>query len=246
MILYKDFKRKVEKDIDAWSEVLITDPISSLMSYCILKFSTNEFIPYIITLLSFIFKLIGALCLLKNNIIFGVILIFIGIVLDGVDGKTSRYIFGKDPELRGTMDFVFDYISLVILFVGVGFLLVVNNLNILLLLFVLYISLICFLNAIISTKFRLYGIYKQDSTKLLLDNKEYSKGITGMIRKIQYAFKKHRMTFHPTTVDSEILVFVLFPLFFNIWLLLLGILFVLADIVICGLVPVFLVLWNEK
>lgn len=238
MVKFRDFKKKVEKNIDAWSEVLITDPISTPLSFLFSKIKGRWF-PYFLTFLSFVLRVLGAIGLYIGKINLGALLIFLSIIVDGMDGKISRWIYKKDPEKRGTLDFLLDQIGLGVLFICLGMILRQNG--ILSLLFLVYIASFYILMSFISTKFRLYGILKIDSKKSLLKQRKENNKLIKLIKKIQDKLLKFRIIFHPSSVDAEFLVFIVFPLWnFNLYVLILAILFVWVDTLISGIGPLYI------
>jgi len=235
---FETFKKQVEKSRDAWTEVLITDIITTPLSYLIYKSFTSPLLPYVFTIISFIIRIIAAFMFYMTNIIIGGALFFLSILTDGLDGKLSRIIFGKDPKLRGLLDFLLDQI-------GLGFTLICLSLyfirsyelshviSIIILTISLYVQQAC-----TSSLFRLRS--ELGITKPLSSSFSNNVLIKHYIN-VQKLFDKYRLIFHPTSVDAEFIVFVAGPfLKFPITLFWLALLFVLIDTLILGCVPALL------
>jgi len=88
-------------------EVLIFDKIAAPLSY-ILSFAKSKSLLYLMTYLSFILRVLGGVFFWLNDINIVVLLVVISLITDSMDGKLSRAVFKKDPELRGTLDFLLD------------------------------------------------------------------------------------------------------------------------------------------
>jgi len=235
---FEIFKKQVEKPRDAWTEVLITDIITTPLSYLVYKNFTSPMLPYVFTIISFLMRISAAYTFYMANIITGGVLFFLSILTDGLDGKLSRIIFGKDPKLRGLLDFLLDQI-------GLGFTLICLFLYFIrsyaslhaLAIFVLTISLYV-QQACTSSLFRLrseLGITKPLSVS-------FSNNIlVKYYVSIQKLFDRYRLMIHPTSVDAEFIVFVVGPfLKFPIILLWLALSFVLIDTIILGCAPALL------
>jgi len=243
MMSYRNFRRLVEKKLDAWIEVVLFDPISTFLSFIICSFGKFKTLPYFLTILSFLLRAVGAVSLFYSQINLAVLLIFLGFVLDGIDGKVSRFVYGKDPEKRGTMDFLLDHVALFLLFLGLGYILIPKSM-LLTLMLLIYVASSLLLSTFVSTKFRLFAKSKHDPDKHLLDSGKIQKSsFLNFIFSIQKKLMKYRIIFHPSAVDAEFLIFILFPLFnFNFWLISIGIIFVWVDLIISGAGPIYLLI----
>jgi len=158
-----------------------------------------------------------------------------------MDGKLSRGIFKKDPEKRGTLDFLLDHVAMFILIIGLGKLLIQNAQSPLGL--IVYVASSLLLSAFISTKFRLFAKIKHNPNKHLLEALPKKRPLLQAIYGLQKVLGKYRLVFHPSAVDAEVLVFILFPYFgFDKIFIILGILFVWIDLLFSGIGPVYLIL----
>ncbi len=244
---YKSFRRFTEKKLDAWVEVLLFDPVSTFLSYLVCLFTTSKKMPYLLTLLSFIMKSTAAFSFFFNQIIMGIFLVLLGDIFDGMDGKVSRCIYKRDPEKRGTLDFLLDHVALALLIIGLGSVLLARNMTLVIGLLA-YVAMYIILSSFISTKFRLYAKIHHNPDVHLLEREEHKRSfLLQTIQTIQKRMGRYRLVFHPSAVDAEFFIFVAFPLFnFNALFLYIGILFVAIDLVISGVGPVYLTLAKEK
>ena len=199
----------MKKEIDSWADGIIFSNIASPITNLLPR---NKYIPYLITLLTFLFRIIAGFLFYFNHIYSAVLFIILGAISDAVDGQSSRKIFGKDPELRGTLDFILDHISVVFIYVGLGNIIPKS-------MYILFIFLLAshvLLMALTSTKFRL-------TTQAIIT--------TGVTRSIQDKFRRFGLIMHPCIGDSNLILWVLFPLFgFNIWLIIIATIIIWIDI----------------
>ena len=236
---YKEFKKISGKSVDSWVEVLLFDPLENPLTYILYKLFPSKKTPYIVTLFSFLVRCIAGFYLFFGHILTGIFLILLGFISDGIDGKVSRAVnSGKDPELRGTLDFLSDNVAALFIFMGLANIIPGN----LMLLYIFYLISQLFDIALSSTKFRLSAIQGINPKKTLLTQIKKKKSF---IHKIQNAFQKHKFIMHPSIVESNFTLWILFPLFyFNIWVLLIAILFMWIDILVT-FVPIYFLLKSK-
>ncbi|NQV08807.1 CDP-alcohol phosphatidyltransferase family protein [Candidatus Woesearchaeota archaeon] len=242
---FREFIKKNLKDTDAWSEVLFFYIFSLPLAFIIHKISKNKSLPYLLTFLSFALRAYGGILFFYQNILMGVLFNILGFIIDDVDGQVSRAIFGKDPNMRGTLDFLLDFVSMVIVFVGLGSLVLLKSPD-LSILYIFYLASFIFFMALTSTKFRIYSLQKIDPDKTLLSTGKIKGRLRSFINNIQKRFQKFHLVMHPSIVDSLFILFIIFPLVnFNIWLLITAIIFIWIDILITGIVPVYFLLKSD-
>lgn len=234
-----DFRRKCLKSVDSLTDVLVFNHFAVVLAFLICKVTKSRYVPYILTVLSLLFRIVAGFLFFVQSLFLGVVFIIIGYVLDGADGQVSRIIFGKDPEARGTLDFVFDHIAVIFVYTGIGSALFAQAPRLIILYIILLVSHLLLL-ALISTKFRLYALQRISPDKTLVSTGRIKGGLNSLVSKVQSFFRRYSIVFHPSIVDSNFVVWILFPLFhFNVWLLLVGILFIWADAIITGFVPIY-------
>jgi len=230
---FKVFKKVVLKRRDAWSEVLLVDPITTPLAYAIYKVLDRYVVtPYAITFSSFIVRVFSALSFLTSPIR-GSILFFLSIILDGIDGKVARAMFGYDPTLRGLLDFLLDNIGLGVAFVALFRYIIDNEINNCLMPLFILVTLFMINHASISSKFRLQAVRGDNkSVSELMSNNFFVK----VFLKVQSKFDDLRVMFHPSSVDAELIIFVISPLLgYNVFLLWVAAIFMLIDTIIMGL-----------
>jgi len=248
----KEFKEKSLKGVDSWVEVFIFDHIAGPLGCLFYNlFKKVRSLPYVLTFLALAARLVSAGFFFTGYFYLGVIMFFIGYVLDNMDGKVSRVMFGKDPQLRGTLDFLFDMIALPIVYfaiahhlINIGYSLAANWMIIL-----LAVTMFCM--AATSTKFRIYALKGLSPNKPLANIKNKTivekKGMLGLLFKLQTKFAKYRINFYPSGVEAEFLAIILFPLFpTHYWLLIVASALFLLDAIGAGILPTFLLIKEEK
>ena len=239
---FKDFKKQGIKSVDSWTDVFIINHFSVLLTFIVCKLFKSKKTPYVITILSFLFRVIAGFSFYFHHILWGVIFVMLGFIFDGADGQISRVIFGKDPQIRGTLDFVLDHVSVIFIYIGI-----VNAMlfkaPFLINLYIFYLVSHIFLMALTSTKFRLNALHGINPNQTLLSTGKIKGKMGILIKNIESKFKKFKLIMHPSIVDSNLVIWVLFPLLnFNIWALLIAILFMWIDLVLTGIVPIYYLL----
>jgi len=94
-----------------------------------------------------------------------------------------------------------------------------------------------------STKLRLFAKIKHDPETHLLETTKKRPPFVQTIHNIQKSFGKYHLIFHPSAIEAEVLLFILFPLFnFDIWLIIIAIACLGIELIISGIGPVYLLL----
>lgn len=227
---------KLLKPLDAWTEVIISDPLTNPIAVRLAKISSIH--PLQITLVGVLLKFAASIIFLTSPMLtehytfplpllsIPPILFFMGILADSIDGKVAR-LTGKDVELHGTLDFISDqivnsiyFLSMVILFLETSYTRWMIVWYIL-----LYLTM-----SIASTRNRLLSALGGIDTDRTSDLRAmYEKAmplvmkgrIAGALYKRYTSFLdktlRHRLYTHPTGVDSELIFFVVFPLFASLY-----------------------------
>jgi len=111
-VSYRQLRYQYFKHQDSWTERFFIQLFSLPLAYLILKLNQSKGLPYTVTALSFFANLVGAGLIYLGHYRTGGILWFSAFVLDNTDGTLSRFIYGEDPETRGTLDFTLDNVAL--------------------------------------------------------------------------------------------------------------------------------------
>ena len=209
---------KLLKDIDAWTEVFVFDPIS-LLFVKILK-NIKFLHPLHFTFLSGIVKIVGAYYIFQKSFVVAAVLFFIGVIFDGIDGKIARS-RNLSIELHGTLDFITDQISNTI-YLGA---LIFNIDDPLKSFLIIYLGISFVLMSLGSTKYRLLTKSKPDEIEIHegLQNHYLEKSssfpvfskLANLYARLIRTTSKFRILPHPTEVDVEYLIFIALPLAFT-------------------------------
>ncbi|MCD6099031.1 MAG: CDP-alcohol phosphatidyltransferase family protein [Candidatus Marinimicrobia bacterium] len=217
-ISLRSFEEKYAKRVDTWVEKILCDKPATFIAYILYTRIRVRLLPYYVTIVSFFLRILSALFFLYGIWLQGTLSYFISMIFDSTDGILSRSYFGKDPELRGTLDVMFDQIGLSLVIVALGFRFYNTSCNILLLLLLFY-AVLCFLYEFgAATRFRIFSKISLDPNLSILNstkirpNAKHSK-IAKYWIKLKDIAEKHGIFFHPTIVDSEFLLFVIAPIF---------------------------------
>jgi len=199
-----EYTKKREPILERIIQLVISIPLLKI----ILKFTRSKKLPYVFTFLMFLTGILGSVLLINGNYLASSIMFLLSVALDKMDGTSARFIFGKDPELRGTLDFILGHI------VGVTFLVsllrVLIHIKAMLEVYALIVFMALFMVflALQSTKFRLFAKYG-------LDEKKKFRVITlkGFYSKVWNLATKLGIKPFPTECDAFILLEVLLPVF---------------------------------
>ncbi|OLB90426.1 MAG: hypothetical protein AUH25_04930 [Thaumarchaeota archaeon 13_1_40CM_38_12] len=251
------------KPIDAWTEVIICDPLTNHIAKGLSKIRGIH--PLHITAVSQFLKLLAATIyfLSPSPLILPPIIFFLGILVDSMDGKIAR-LTGKSIKLHGTLDFISDQVSNSIYFLS---LLLVLRSNEQFFLWLLIWYIIMFINgSLASTRYRLLsslgGVNTDNSVEL---RDKYEDALPSILkgeflRKMYISYMnlvdkagKHRIYPHPTGVDSELVLFVIFPILVSVGgesafpVLLLSVFFLFPETIYFGVICMALTkYWGSK
>jgi hypothetical protein len=241
-VSFKQFKARSLKSLDAWTEVLIVDTLTSPLAYIVFKFFKHRSLPYILTALAFSTRLIASIFFFSSKTLYGGLAFFTSIILDSIDGKVSRAIhYGKDPTLRGTLDFTLDTVGLSLSLAGLIHCFINSGLTFYAELTSI-IAVLYYLNvAFTSSKFRLIA-RNNLSPELSLSEMFPGSMFVKMYWSIQKQLGKYRLMAHPSSVDAEFLLFVIGSLtnFNSSIIFLLCIIILVIDSIVMGFVPTLL------
>jgi len=217
--------RRFLKPIDAWSEVLITDPLTNKIALQISRIKGIH--PLHVTVVGLFLKLLASgfyFTYADPTIIIVPVIFFLGILVDGMDGKVAR-LTGKDIVLHGSADFICDQIVNSIFFLSM-LIAFQSSSEYLIWMYIWFV--IFFINmSLQSTKYRLHsslGKVNPDSVDEM--KKRYDAALppflkNRIVKKAYNAYlnlyertSKHRLDAKPSEVDSELVFFVIFPLLF--------------------------------
>lgn len=240
----KNNHNSVLKGQDAPAEVIFVDPITLPIARHLAKYKWLH--PLHVTLLAFIFRSSAALLFVLGLHVYGAVASIIGFYLDGIDGKIAR-VRHVDEEIHGTIDFLLDQVAFGIMGTGALVWATYSNNNLAAVLIGGWIAAYMILMAFTSTWFRIlsqhglvykFGVGKEifdDTVKIGTGNIIYT--ILIILKNTFISLRKKlarfRMTPYFGAIESEIVIFMIAPFFdFNIYLLLLSIVFLLPDTVI--------------
>lgn len=212
----------VLKSKDAWMEVILIDPIALPISKVLIKKKIN---PLIITLFSFLFRVSAGISFFLGYFLISALLAYIGLLLDGMDGKVARGL-DKFTIKQGTLDFVLDQIAFVIIIFFMFLHFSIINIDILNMISIFtWISFYFILMSLTSTKHRLLVEKNVGSMKLethrdiydqsLKESSKIMKLVKSSYIKLEKITEKLRMTPLPSTIEAEVLLFLIAPIFIN-------------------------------
>ncbi len=238
-------ERGLKKKPDALSEVLLADPISLPIAYMISRYAPVH--PLVVSAFAFGARILAAWQFAVGNLVSGAVLAFVGFVLDAVDGKVAR-MTRRDEVLHGSFDFMLDSLAFVLMGLGLSYWArqAANDWTLLGLL--AWMGSVSFFLAVSSTAYRLAaasGITETtrrgagDAVSRLLEGREGDPTAQVMLSvyrayvRLWKRAARYRLLPLPNIVDSEVVLFVMAPLFgVPSWLVFLAVAFVLPDIVL--------------
>jgi len=244
-IKYKDLRLNYFKGRDTWSERFIIQIFSLPLIWVILKINQSKKLPYILTFIALILNIAGAVLIFKEKYVFAALFIFFAIIIDHIDGVAARFIYGKDPDIRGTLDFSLDYLGFFFINFSLFYAFYVEGMHIAMFLFIFYILLWLLSTSQMSTRWRLLSIYRLKPHEAR--NTVYSQFNSGLKGKIFKFYKKmHIITEskgtipYPTINDTTFLIFfvmVFMSLNYAVIILLISCMFVIIEMLIATIVP---------
>ncbi|MEK6227521.1 MAG: oligosaccharide flippase family protein [Chloroflexota bacterium] len=214
MTSYRDFKKRALKPADTLGEVFLNDPISTPMAYWLARIPQLD--PLHITAAAFLCRAVAAFAFGSSELVVGAGLALAGFLLDGVDGKVSRFRYGKDPEWRGTSDFLLDQVGLALMAIGLFIAFrddasVLPSLAVVVWLALSYVQL-----ALTSTRLRLIAQAGGPAASRLAMKNQVSRfglqALAGIRERMSVQLARFRLLPDVGTVEAEVLVFVAAPL----------------------------------
>ena len=232
---------KVVKDLDAWSEVFIVDPLTKPIVARLIKVKWVK--PYHISLCSLITGLSSSLLFLFHHNITAGILWFGSIILDGIDGKLARarkqYLF-----THAILDQLFDQLAIAFFIIVAVIVMQSHTLYLVSLLAIFYIFEVSYaLRMEFASRYSNNRSLKHKQLDIVSKYEEYlnmikSTSTSSLLKSIlELADRIHRFTFryrtfpYPKTSDVRFLItaYLIYP---NTFVLYLCILFAIPDLVI--------------
>jgi len=232
----------VLKRQDAPFEVIIVDPITLPIAKLLARMKVH---PLVVTALAFLSRVCSAIFFSQGILVAGATFAVIGFFLDGIDGKIAR-IRRIDEELHGTVDFLLDQVSFAIMGIGGIVWLTGKSYSIETVLLSSWLGFYMILMSFTSTWFRLLSqhglvykwgigeeIYRTSMSRTNGKMNYFIKLPVNIFFRIRQHLAKFRITPYFGAIESEIVVFMIAPLFgFKPLFLILGIIFLLPDIFI--------------
>ena len=190
-----------------------------------------------------ILTIIGALSFHFTLLIFVPIILFISRILDDADGMLSRKVYGKDPEWRGTLDFVSDHFGGAILLLSTFFYL--NDIGKLSLFVYLVIGSSC--ACLQTTKFRLYAVLgniqkvEKDCIALVPTT------LGSFWSSWSKPFNNRKLIAYPSEGDASFLIWIIGPFIgFHPIVFIIAIICIMCQTVIEYLIPTFVLVKKSE
>ncbi len=218
-------KQRALKNMDAWTEVLLCDPVSLPLAYILAKYTGVS--PFFLVALTLVARIAAAISFWQGWLLVGGLLAFAGFVLDGTDGKLAR-ILKKNETLRGTLDFVLDQVGYAGMILGLALFILRTNNGSSLVILLIWTLLYCIHLSLTSTLYRLMNeagvsVYA-NATEVrktylsgiqIIDNhalKNLFVALMSLYCWVRDKTAKLRMMAFPMPVDSQVLLFVIAPI----------------------------------
>ena len=99
---FKDFKKQGIKSVDSWTDVFIINHFSVLLTFIVCKLFKSKKTPYVITILSFLFRVIAGFSFYFHHILWGVIFVMLGFIFDGADRWKDVCFLAVSEDKRST------------------------------------------------------------------------------------------------------------------------------------------------
>ena len=206
----------VLKRQDAAVEIVLIDYPTLKLAEAISKRWTVS--PLVFTGLAFLARIIAVLAFVQGLLPWGAVGVFAGMLFDGTDGKLAR-IQGRDANRVGAFDFISDQLATLILAGGLTVHLfpfgIVDTMAV-----YSWVAVYVMCLAVGSTYFRLSPNSLRDSGSKSVESSSGHFGSDGVLSRLaRYYFSwvrrlaRFRLTPYSTVVDSEFVIFVLYPLF---------------------------------
>ncbi len=201
-----------ESKASGWWDYVIRNRITRLVAYYFINFT--DIAPNSVSLLSFLISTLGGAFFIFGNhwgMVIGALSFELGQILDGVDGLIAR-IKNMSTPLGAYMDFFLDRIRnvLVMIYIGIGQFLKEDQISIFMLLF-LYIGIkkVYLVSYIYQEKIlKDFGFESQKGKEVLLNKTDKKRALSRYI----LFMEKQKISPYYTDLDTDFLVFVLFPI----------------------------------
>lgn len=251
IISFKEFERKYKKQVDTWVERTVCDKLGVIIAYLfyIIDKRRTRKLPYYITCVTFSLRLISAILFYYGLLILGAFSYLVSMILDSADGILSRSYFDKDPELRGTLDVMFDLIGLSFVLIALAFRFYDIASYKLLLLILIYTTFVFLYEFSAATRFRIFSKLSLDPDNSIINFEKFKQNtinskIVYYYLKIKNITEKRGFFFYPTIVDSEFLLFVIAPIFkFPFVIIAVSLVFIAIEVIL-GLTAVIWIIKN--
>lgn len=210
------------KSIDAPIEVLLFDPLTRWPA----RWLAPRVSPLTITLLAFLFRCGGAALVVGGAYTWATVPLFLGFVLDAVDGKVAR-IRGDQVGIHGTADFLLDQVALVI--VLSTFFLCPDASSSLELATLAFLGIYLVYTAIGGTRLRILGdlgidwrtpgSLRQAYAKFGLDEprKGFIDRVVLVYVSLQQRARRRRILLRPTGIEAQFVLLIVTPLAAMSW-----------------------------
>lgn len=207
-------------------EIFIVDPITTPIVKGLHRMKVRPWMPMV---LAFVARVLAAGLFAKGLLEAGASAAICGFFLDGMDGKLAR-LSKNQVRLYGMLDFVLDQVAVSLMAIGIW--IHTKGLGI-----VSWLALYMLLMAVTSTWFR---ILLESGAPTHTGQMQASMGpflrrwaISRHALRIWNWGRRNRVVLHPTSIESEVVIFYVAPFFgFPVWLSFLAAGLLLPDIVI--------------
>ena len=201
-----DIKKHLKPE-DAWWTVFIIDPLAIRFTWLVANFTKLK--PNHITISSFLLGLISAVCFMQGSyfyLILGALIFQLSFILDCVDGKLAK-LTNNQSKFGFFLDFSLDrwriFINLLALTYG-QYLTTQNNIYLILGFIYLFLNMYGLIQTFLEDKLQAVPYMQNDRYSLSSESLEF---------KLRRAFNKRRLIFGITDIETDTVVFFIFPLF---------------------------------
>jgi phosphatidylglycerophosphate synthase len=209
-ITYGEVNNRVLKKRDTWVRRLLCDPVTIPATYLLVNYTRTT--PLQLTIGTFFTWMAAAVAFSLGSLLLGVVLYFVGFLLDGTDGKLMRAKLGNDT-FRGTLDFLLDDIACIAVTIGIA----LHAWDMpLILLMLMWVNLHFLDMSITSTMYRLRAQAGITAEWIVGSDIGETRGLTGWVIHT-YELLVHRLrnlrTYpNPTVGEAAFLIFIIGPL----------------------------------
>jgi hypothetical protein len=220
---FKELRNFYFKARDSWSERFIIQQISVPFACLVLRLNQSKKLPYLLTLLNPVIVLIGGGLIYFGYYPYGGLMWFLSTIIDNMDGSISRFIYGRDPELRGTLDITFDTSNGIVIFSALFYTFFVKEMIAELFLLFLFVIFLFLYFVQCATTFRLRlkqgkridepVVTKEKAGEYIDRRFKKLRFLTKIYLKIGEFAKKHKVASLPNNCDATFLIYIFPPLF---------------------------------